>query len=246
MSKSLGNSPDPLDIIDKYGTDAFRFTLVMLSPPGRDVFFAEEKLETGRNFVNKLWQASRLVLGAVRKGGAELARRRTRAARSHRVCDGLEGRSTGASSGSSPDLDVGGPLDPERARPLRSRRGRRTSTGGALNDAASRALRLLLERVLRLVPRARQDPSLRRGRQADGPRRAPLYAGRIDTDAPPVPALRDGGTVVGAAHVRGARVRKRRIPGPRTGFRRRGGRQAHGALQGARHRRRGTSGRSTA
>jgi valyl-tRNA synthetase len=67
MSKSLGNSPDPLDIIDRYGTDAFRFTLVMLSPPGRDVYFAEEKLETGRNFVNKLWQASRLILGACEK-----------------------------------------------------------------------------------------------------------------------------------------------------------------------------------
>ena len=73
MSKSLGNSPDPLDIIDRYGTDAFRFTLVMLSPPGRDVFFAEEKLETGRNFVNKLWQASRLVLGAYEKHGTGLA-----------------------------------------------------------------------------------------------------------------------------------------------------------------------------
>jgi valyl-tRNA synthetase len=73
MSKSLGNSPDPLDIIEKYGTDAFRFTLVMLSPPGRDVFFAEAKLETGRNFVNKLWQASRLVLGAYEKDGAGLS-----------------------------------------------------------------------------------------------------------------------------------------------------------------------------
>ncbi len=70
MSKSLGNSPDPLDIIDKWGTDAFRFTLSMLSPPGKDVFFDEEKLELGRNFTNKLWQASRLVLGAVEKEGA--------------------------------------------------------------------------------------------------------------------------------------------------------------------------------
>ena len=72
MSKSLGNSPDPLDIIDRYGTDALRFTLVMLSPPGRDVFFAEEKLETGRNFINKLWQASRLILGAYEKEGVDL------------------------------------------------------------------------------------------------------------------------------------------------------------------------------
>ena len=67
MSKSLGNSPDPLDIIEKWGTDAFRFTLSMLSPPGKDVFFDEAKLELGRNFNNKMWQASRLVLGAVEK-----------------------------------------------------------------------------------------------------------------------------------------------------------------------------------
>ncbi len=74
MSKSLGNSPDPLDIIEKWGTDAFRFTLSMLSPPGKDVFFDEEKLELGRNFGNKLWQASRLVLGAVEKDGNPVLR----------------------------------------------------------------------------------------------------------------------------------------------------------------------------
>jgi valyl-tRNA synthetase len=65
MSKSLGNSPDPLDIIDRYGTDAFRFTLSMLSPPGKDVHFDEGKVEMGRNFVNKIWQASRMVMTAV-------------------------------------------------------------------------------------------------------------------------------------------------------------------------------------
>jgi len=72
MSKSLGNSPDPLDLIDRWGTDAFRFTLSMLSPPGKDVFFDEEKLEIGRNFTNKMWQAARLVLGAVEKESAPL------------------------------------------------------------------------------------------------------------------------------------------------------------------------------
>lgn len=72
MSKSLGNSPDPLDIIDRYGTDPFRFTLVMLSPPGRDVFFAEDKLEMGRNFVNKVWQASRMIIGAYETDGRAL------------------------------------------------------------------------------------------------------------------------------------------------------------------------------
>ena len=72
MSKSLGNSPDPLDVIDTFGSDAFRFTLAMLSPPGRDVLFAEEKLEMGRNFINKIWQASRMVLGAYESQQEEL------------------------------------------------------------------------------------------------------------------------------------------------------------------------------
>jgi valyl-tRNA synthetase len=72
MSKSLGNSPDPLDIIANWGTDAFRFTLSMLSPPGKDVFFDEEKLEIGRHFTNKIWQASRLVIGAAEKESAPL------------------------------------------------------------------------------------------------------------------------------------------------------------------------------
>jgi len=67
MSKSLGNSPDPLDIIERWGTDPFRFTIAMLSPPGKDVFFDEQKLEIGRNFVNKVWQASRMILGALDK-----------------------------------------------------------------------------------------------------------------------------------------------------------------------------------
>lgn len=62
MSKSLGNSPDPLDIISKYGADALRFTVVSLAPVGQDIRFAENKVEIGRNFANKLWNASRFVL----------------------------------------------------------------------------------------------------------------------------------------------------------------------------------------
>ena len=61
MSKSLGNSPDPLDVIDKYGADAIRFTMVRLTPTGNDVLFSEEKCEIGRNFANKLWNAARFL-----------------------------------------------------------------------------------------------------------------------------------------------------------------------------------------
>jgi len=63
MSKSLGNSPDPIDIIDNYGADALRCSLVMLTPTGQDIFFSETTLEVGRNFCNKIFQATKLVLG---------------------------------------------------------------------------------------------------------------------------------------------------------------------------------------
>jgi valyl-tRNA synthetase len=62
MSKSLGNSPDPLDLIDTYGADALRFTIVSLAPLGEDVIFANEKTELGRNFANKIWNAARFCL----------------------------------------------------------------------------------------------------------------------------------------------------------------------------------------
>ena len=69
MSKSLGNSPDPIAIMDSYGADALRCSMVMLTPTGQDVFFSEESLEVGRNFANKIFQATRLVLGAWREAG---------------------------------------------------------------------------------------------------------------------------------------------------------------------------------
>ena len=62
MSKSLGNGIDPLDVIDKYGADALRFTLVTGNAPGNDMRFFWERVESNRNFANKLWNASRFVL----------------------------------------------------------------------------------------------------------------------------------------------------------------------------------------
>jgi valyl-tRNA synthetase len=59
MSKSLGNSPDPLDLIAKFGADALRFGVMRSAPLGQDVLFDEQQVELGRNFCNKLWNACR-------------------------------------------------------------------------------------------------------------------------------------------------------------------------------------------
>ena len=65
MSKSLGNVIDPLELIDEYGADALRFTLLTGSTPGQDMKFSESRVEGSRNFANKIWNAGRLVLGAL-------------------------------------------------------------------------------------------------------------------------------------------------------------------------------------
>jgi valyl-tRNA synthetase len=62
MSKSLGNGVDPLDVIDQYGADALRFMLVTGNAPGNDIRFQPEKVESARNFANKIWNASRFVM----------------------------------------------------------------------------------------------------------------------------------------------------------------------------------------
>ena len=62
MSKSLGNGVDPMDVIEKYGTDALRFFLTTNSAPGQDLRYIEEKVEAAWNFINKFWNASRFVL----------------------------------------------------------------------------------------------------------------------------------------------------------------------------------------
>lgn len=61
MSKSLGNGIDPLEIIDKYGADALRFSLATGNSPGNDMRFTDEKLESSRNFANKIWNAARFI-----------------------------------------------------------------------------------------------------------------------------------------------------------------------------------------
>jgi len=81
MSKSLGNSPDPLAMIKTYGADAVRFTMIYLTPTGQDLLFDEKRLETGKFFANKMWNAARLVqmrlgdepLGSIKESSLALA-----------------------------------------------------------------------------------------------------------------------------------------------------------------------------
>ena len=79
MSKSLGNSPDPLDLIAKYGADGLRFGIISIAPQGQDIRFQEDRIESGKNFCNKLWNACRFrqMSGAMADNssiGAVLAR----------------------------------------------------------------------------------------------------------------------------------------------------------------------------
>jgi valyl-tRNA synthetase len=71
MSKSFGNVIDPLELMDRYGTDALRFALIRGANPGADVPLAEEWVEGARNFANKLWNLGRFVLAAAPAGGAQ-------------------------------------------------------------------------------------------------------------------------------------------------------------------------------
>jgi len=68
MSKSLGNSPEPLQLIDTYGADALRFGLLLITPREQDVLFNEKAIDVGRKFCNKLWNAARLIASATDAG----------------------------------------------------------------------------------------------------------------------------------------------------------------------------------
>jgi valyl-tRNA synthetase len=72
MSKTIGNVIDPLEVMDKYGTDALRFTLLVGSTPGQDVNISLEKVAANRNFANKLWNASRFVFNALASAPKEM------------------------------------------------------------------------------------------------------------------------------------------------------------------------------
>ena len=62
MSKSLGNSPDPIELIETYGADAIRMGMMLIAPQGQDILFSEDDVAQGRNYMNKIWNAARFIL----------------------------------------------------------------------------------------------------------------------------------------------------------------------------------------
>ena len=154
MSKTKGNVVDPLGVIDESGADALRFALIHGATPGKDQRFGTAKLENARNFANKLWNATRFVVGA----------------RPATIADGAERR--------LPDARHLGPAE----RWLLSRAAATTEAvdeamaAYAFGEGDPAPVRRDLERVLRLGRRAGQGPAHRRhalGRRPRGRRGGP-------------------------------------------------------------------------
>ena len=216
MSKSKGNVVDPLEVMERYGTDALRFTLAALAAQGRDIRLSSERIEGYRNFANKLWNAARFVLsnleGLPARARAEGARR--------------PWPSAGSAAASMRTVGRG----PEVTGRLSLQRGGR------------RDLPVPLARVLRLVPRVVEADALP-GRRPGGPgahagdaRRGP------GDDAPPAPslhALHHRGDLAAAPEGQGGAGQHHDLPLPAgpSARPRSGGRGGHGADHGGRQRR---------
>ena len=187
LSKSLGNSPDPLEVMDTYGADALRYAMMLIAPHGQDLLYSNEQVEVGRNFANKMWNAARLVLMHQKPTESGSPGIRPPGIRS----PGFRGPV--------------GPLDPVPPGPYR-RTGDAVSGAICLSRDGAAALRLLLARLLRLVSRSDQATALRRdGRRVRGSRAAHGPA-RARTDAPPV-------SPVHAVHHRGSLAASETPPG---------------------------------
>ena len=208
MSKSLGTGIDPLEMIDKYGADATRFGLLLMSS-SQDVRFSEEKIAMGRNFANKLWNAGRLVLLAADGAPADALRRRARRPLDHEPSGARHG---GGERGAGGLRLLGGG---RRALPLRLGRGLRLVPRARQGAALQRRCR---------------DPG--RGRR---PRH--VRARRRRAPGPPVPALRDRGDRLALRRGAAARPAPSRWPRPADAAARRRGRPgpAAGRHPGAAH-----------
>ena len=173
MSKTQGNVVDPLDVIEKHGTDALRFTLAALAAPGTDPSLAEARLLGYKAFVNKLWNAARFVLM------------------------NLEGEI--APSYDPVGAAAAEPLDPRRAPGRRRTTVNAALAEYRFDEAANALYHFVWDELLRLVPRDLEGVPRRRG---DGARRAARAArGARDgaAAAAPVHAVRDRGDLAAPA-----------------------------------------------
>ncbi|NBV48375.1 MAG: hypothetical protein EBR95_04875, partial [Verrucomicrobia bacterium] len=206
MSKSLGNSPEPLDLIAKFGADGLRFGLLSIAPKGQDILFDEDRVAQGRNFCNKLWNAARFrqMSGPMADNSTLDARRRRRP---------HQGRAAGRRRFRDPP------------RPRRTDRQHDEEPRGArVHGLRPRTLLLLLGRLLRLVCRSLQGPPERPGARRQLPRRPGPGAASVPAAAPPGGAFHLRRAVASA----GLRRRERLHPGSSYGIRRRPAARAPG------------------
>ncbi len=185
MSKTKGNVLDPIEVIEKYGTDATRFTLASMASPGTDIAFNEARVEGYRAFANKIWNAARFmfmnmdklaeagivvapILGSGEKGPAGLESGATNAG----VATGLPGF-TVTTLEDRWLLSRFNRIAQEVDESLKAYR---------FDEAANQRVQLLLGRVLRLVPGADQAAHVRpqhRGREAGGNDSLPEHRDRV-------------------------------------------------------------------
>ena len=178
MSKSKGNVIDPLELIDAFGADALRFTIARGSNPGTDMSLSTEWVAGSRNFVTKLWNATRFALA-----------------------NGVDGRHATARR-----ADGRRPLDPRP--PARGPRGdRRAARGVPVRQGHRGALPLHVGRAVRLVRRAGQGAAPRREHGAGHPRRARARPGCAAQAAAPDRAVRHRGALDDAERRRVGRHR---------------------------------------
>jgi valyl-tRNA synthetase len=107
MSKTRGNVVDPLGLIEAYGTDALRFALVTGTSPGNDSRLSDDKLASGRNFANKLWNATRFVVRSLDAGGADMEFKRDELALEDRWILSRLNRAIAAATGLMADFQFG-------------------------------------------------------------------------------------------------------------------------------------------
>ena len=145
MSKTRGNTVDPLEVTEKYGTDAVRMTLLTGAAPGTDIVLTEERMESSRAFANKIWNAARFLFMNMERSGVEPWLPESQNIEAPERC------------GQSPGRAAGRPLDLQPVEP-HGRAGESRDRAIPLPRGCPDPVAVLLARVLRLVPGDEETP----------------------------------------------------------------------------------------